>query len=175
MGTNMYNGRNKRRNREKNNRVNFSAFFVIMIIAVLAGYMTTRFVLYPILNESADDSISGSGQDAAAAQNLDPAKNQPTSGESGISVVEDGIDDASAVSTNTATSGYAVQFGSFTTKLAAETLKEQLAASGIKAEIAEKDGAFKVIGQLFRTKEEASGVLSNIDKTLYTDTFIASF
>ena len=54
-----------------------------------------------------------------------------------------------------AAGGFAVQFGSFSTKGAAEKAASQLKEKGIAASIWEKDGAYKVLGESFPDKEKA--------------------
>ena len=68
---------------------------------------------------------------------------------------------SSAVSTTADSSAsnsgvYAVQFGSFSTKQAAESMVSQLKSKNISSYVMEKDEAYKVLGMSFDTKEKAS-------------------
>ena len=70
------------------------------------------------------------------------------------------------------TSGYALQFGSYSTRSAADKSVKQLKHSGIEAKVMEKDGAYKVIGEVFRSKEDAKAALEKLDESV--GAFVAS-
>ena len=82
------------------------------------------------------------------------------------------------VTATPAQSGYAIQFGSFSTESAANELITELKSSGIDAFVTQKDGMYKVIGQLFADKESAVNTKINIDSATgakYSDAFVAFF
>ena len=62
---------------------------------------------------------------------------------------------ASGEGTAESDSGYALQFGLFTTKDRAQELVDDLDADGVDAQIREIDGKYKVISPLVDTKDEA--------------------
>lgn len=180
----------RRRNGRKKTRVNFSAIFVIIILAILAGYFTTRFVVYPLLGGTEISFLSKlealwrddkpeekkpqltDSEDTQKTESQAPAEQQK--GQGGI--VEDGLtpETQSSAETTAEISGYAIQFGSFSTREAADGLIAQLLQSGISAEIVEKDGTFKVLGPLFPTKEEAVSAMQQLDRTVFTDVFVTA-
>ncbi len=153
-------------------QVNFLPVIVIICLSVCAGYLTAKYVIYPVLGyEPAGLSILKQKQtdiekeETAGSKSGEPTESRKESLEetSKVSpqtpsdkVIEDKADVRPAA-------GYAIQFGSYSTREAAEKSAAQLKASGIEVETLEKDGAFKVIGQLFDTKDKAKAELSKID------------
>ena len=71
--------------------------------------------------------------------------------------------------------GYALQFGVFTSKEAADKLADDLESKGIETEIIEDDEKFKVISPVVKTKDEAIDKLNGISDKEVEDVFIASF
>lgn len=202
--------RKRRRNnfRQKTN-VNFTAILVIMCMAVLLGYGTAKFVIYPIFNsdeekapkfslgnflslftseddagQNAEQAVTGSGigeepkndaNDGSGTNDVKITDDAQGSGGTGdAKIVEDqlSINKGNEVSAPVAQSGYCIQFGSFSTKLSAENLVSQLKAGGITSEIVEKDGAFKVVSQLFEQKDQAVATLNTLAVSGFADAFI---
>ena len=71
--------------------------------------------------------------------------------------------------------GYALQFGAFSTREAAEELSKILKEKGIETEIVEADSVFKVITPVIEEKDDALEALENAKDKEVTDVFIASF
>ena len=107
--------------RGRNERIGFNAVLLILIAAVIAGYLTTRFVLYPLL-----------GFEFPSLE----------------TIWEE---------------GYVIQFGSFSTKAAAKERASELKDEGIKTSIIEKDDCYKVVGEIFSTKDKAKTAMADID------------
>ena len=137
----------KKKRRSSNLRMtgmNIAAIAVIIGMAVLAGFLTTRFVIYPLFIEQEEtDKVQVTEQKEVPVQN---DKN-----------------------------GFCIQFGSFSTRESAEELVSKLLDSGIKTEIIEENGTFRVTGIPFDTKEEAASektklVMQNAE--MYEDIFI---
>ncbi len=204
--------RTRRRNsfRQKSN-VNFTGIIGIMCIAVLLGYGTTKFVIYPIFHADNTQVSTNSAQVATKTESVvekllnffmekDNTQENQGSGENtqqnggntqggtivdqgteqnqqgNATIVEDQLNvtktDATANAVTTTQSGYCIQFGSFSTKNSAETLVTQLKGSGINAEIIEKDGAFKVVSQLFEQKEQAVATMNSLTGEQFADAFV---
>lgn len=188
--------RKRRRNsfRQKT-KVNFTSIIVIMSIAVLFGYGTAKFIIYPLFNSDTSENegfkiekfLSFFFDEEEQKDNNDSSKNNGndtnnTTGEgieqsdpnSQSNIVEDKLEvtptDQSVATT--LKNGYCIQFGSFSTKLSAENLVSELKTSGINAEIIEKDGAYKVISQLFEKKEQAVATMNTLSDSKFTDAFI---
>lgn len=149
----------KRKRPGENSRVKFAAFIVIMVLAVFLGYLTARFVIGPLLGYDADESpitLTGGAK----------------SGE------QEETETGSTAETEEAEApkgGYALQFGVFSTKEAAEKLAGELVAKGIEADVIEDEEMFKVISPLIETKDEALSQLDGIKDKEVEDVFIASF
>lgn len=138
----------KRRGREQNNRMKFCGFLGIIGVAVLLGYLTARFVVGPLI-----------GYD---------------SGESLTQISENEEEASSSKSNEEEQSGYALQFGAFSTKDAAESLAESLKKQGVKTEIKEQDGKFKVLSPIIQSKEEALEALKELPDIEIEDVFVTA-
>lgn len=140
----------KRRRPGEISKMKFAAVIAIMVSAVLLGYLTARFVIGPLLGYNADESpIKITGQQE---NNDDKDKKE-----------------------NKLEKGYALQFGVFSTKEAADKLAGTLSEKGIETEVIEADNLFKVISPVIKTKEEAVTQLNNAKDKNVKDVFIASF
>lgn len=148
----------KRKRAGENSRVKFAAFIAIMVLAVFLGYLTARFVIGPLLGYDADESpITLTG--GAESDEQGEAETGSTAG----------------AEAEAPEGGYALQFGVFSTKEAAEKLAGELVAKGIEADVIEDEEMFKVISPLIETKDEALSQLDGIRDKEVEDVFIASF
>lgn len=146
----------KRRRTNSNSKMKFSVFLAIIIITILLGYLTARFIIGPFLGYDSDESplqVVSKLEESAKEENNDEEKK-----------TEEEID-----------GGYALQFGVFSTREAADKLVTELAAKGIEAKIHQDDDMFKVISPIVKTKDEAIGNLDKIKDKEVEDVFIASF
>ena len=151
----------KRKRPGENSRVKFAAFIAIMVLAVFLGYLTARFVIGPLLGYDADESpITLTGGAKSGEQE---------EAETGSAA------ETEETETETPEGGYALQFGVFSTKEAAEKLADELVAKGIEADVIEDEEMFKVISPLIETKDEALSQLDGIKDKEVEDVFIASF
>lgn len=71
--------------------------------------------------------------------------------------------------------GFALQFGIFSTKEAAQKLVDDLTQKGIATNIVEENEKYKVISPIIKTKDEALGKLNDIKDKDVEDVFITSF
>ena len=150
----------KRKRPGENSRVKFAAFIAIMVLAVFLGYLTARFVIGPLLGYDADESpITLTG--GAESGEQEETETGSTAGAEAEAEAPEG--------------GYALQFGVFSTKEAAEKLAGELVAKGIEADVIEDEEMFKVISPLIETKDEALSQLDGIRNKEVEDVFIASF
>lgn len=150
----------KRKRAGENSRVKFAAFIAIMVLAVFLGYLTARFVIGPLLGYDADESpITLTG--GAESDEQEETETGNTAGAEAEAEAPEG--------------GYALQFGVFSTKEAAEKLAGELVAKGIEADVIEDEEMFKVISPLIETKDEALSQLDGIRDKEVEDVFIASF
>ena len=142
----MNNNRRSRRYRynRKKSKMNFLAIVVIILVAVIMGIMTAKLVIYVISMPEA------TGNDAAIIEDQLNITTEGIENQTGSAIGE-------VVTTQQITqqtSGYCIQFGNFSTREAADSLVAQLKASGITASVTEKDGNYKVTGQLLQTKQQ---------------------
>ncbi|MCI8631218.1 MAG: SPOR domain-containing protein [Firmicutes bacterium] len=190
----------------KKTGMNLFAVAVIIGLAVALGFLTTKCVIYPlILGQEASfdvvlDKIGFIGDKTNAedsiedSNNADNQENQTnnvnndnnvsapsiTQGNNvAIPTTNAGINEQEAnPAQQTLQSGYVIQFGSFSSEGAADQLVNELKNSGIDASIAQKDGLYKVVGQIFADKESALNNKVNIDALTgakYSDAFVTSF
>lgn len=174
------NARRRRRRpsayRGKKIQVNFFPVIVIICLSVCAGYLTAKYVVCPVLgyepaglsvlqekDDDGADEANKAVEESSEKAESDPSVQKETSG--GDDVIEDQVKVKQ-------TSGYALQFGSYSTREAAEKSVKELKNSGIETKVIEKDGAYKVIGEIFDTKDEANDALSELDESV--GAFVAS-
>lgn len=160
----------KRKRPGENSGMKFTVFIAIMILAVFLGYLTARFVIGPLLGYNADESpIKIAGQDGQDVKNSEK-DNKEVSGEKSSEEPE-----KSSEKTEKPEEGYALQFGVFSTKDAANELAVSLSEKGIEAKVVEDEEMYKVISPVIKTKEEAINKLDGIKDKEVEDVFIASF
>lgn len=189
--------RRKRRRRNgfrQKTKVNFTFFLVIISIAVLLGYGSARFIIYPLLGgdginlgsfgflsgifDSSGEKASGQDEDLKQESGnggtaVSPQETQnSTDTKDNKDIIEDGLDIAAQSESSQTSGGYCIQFGSFSARESAEEMISDLETSGIKAEIVEKDGMFKVVSTLFENREKAVEALGFLKDTQYADAFI---
>ena len=187
----------KYRSSRKNSGVKFIGILGIMVMAVICGYMTARFIIAPLLGYDtevlkldfpskltsfldrgeADESDSGADSDDADSDEADSGDSDEDSGgddaeESDDENADDADKTASGEGTAESDSGYALQFGLFTTKDRAQELVDDLDADGVDAQIREIDGKYKVISPLVDTKDEAVEMLKDTKTDRVKDVFI---
>ncbi len=114
---------------------------VVICLSVGAGYMTATYLLGPAMGLETQPSFF---------EKLKTQENDKTEKNDDIKSVENDTEKNSEIE-----KGFALQYGSFSTKAGAEECVQQLKKSGLNAEVIEKDGSYKVIGPIFDTKEEA--------------------
>lgn len=154
----------KRRGAAEKTKMKFVSVLVIMIVAVALGYATARFIIVPILGYEADESpITISQNDKDEQKKEDKAKDK-NNDKSETKASADAIED-----------GYALQFGVFSTKEAAQKLVNSLQEKGVEAKIVESNNQYKVISPIIKTKDEALNKLNEIKDKEVEDVFIASF
>ncbi|MGN0715729.1 MAG: SPOR domain-containing protein [Anaerovoracaceae bacterium] len=148
-------------------------FLGIMVLAVLCGYLTARFIVGPMIGYDADESparIAGdSGKDSD--KESDKASEKTEAEQAGAAQSAEPDEEDGSVPTE----GFALQFGAFSTREAAEKLAASLNSQGISAEIVKADDVFKVISPVVDTKEKALNELESLSEKDVEDVFVASF
>ena len=158
----------------KNSRMNFTGILVIICIAVFLGYGAAKFVIYPLIG--VEDIIVGDEalhEEKNITQEENSIGNEKTNADKeGKNIVEDKLSVAEETAVKDVTEGYYIQFGSFSNKEKAEELISELATIGIKSEMIETEGSYKVRSMLFTSKEEAQKTKATLINTAYSDAFI---
>ena len=136
-------------------------FVGIILLAVVLGFLTARFVIGPIIGYNADESPVKLEQKDDKGNKTDAEQTeQKASLETGQNQMPE--------------EGYALQFGAFSTKDAAEKLAEALRLKGIETKIVEIDDVFKVISPMLDDKEAALKALQESKDKDVEDVFITS-
>lgn len=165
----------KRKRPNENSKMKFTTVIGIMIVAVLLGYLTARFVIGPLLGYDADESpIKIANNNAEEDKNTDSSDKDTDNKEEAVDNENSGSSQETDIQ-STPDEGYALQFGVFTSKEAAQKLKEELQAKGIETKIVQEDNNYKVISTVVKTKDEAIEELDGIKDKEVEDVFIASF
>ncbi len=181
----------RRKSPDGNRKASFLTAIGIIFAAVLLGFLTARFVIGPIIGYNADISpvILKNSDDLAKSEDEqnDNSKEKNSSSDladTAAKAEENNEDnqtvdrEKSAAESSFSTAGeeknYALQFGAFSDKEAAEKLKQELEAKGIETQIKEQDGKFKVISAVIKEKEEALKALDESKEKEITDVFITS-
>ncbi len=173
------------RSHRGNSGVKFLGIVGIMVIAVICGYMTARFVIAPLLGYDTEvlkldfpsrladvfrNDADGNDEDSQEAGSEDNDSEDEDKGDEG----EDKEDtDGDTAKNAEKDSGYALQFGLFSTEKRARELADKLDKEGIDAQVREMDdGQYKVISPLVDTKDEALETLKNTESKNVDDIFI---
>lgn len=136
---------------------------MILCLSVLCGYATARYVVEPVVNyvPQVSERISGSktaDKDDAEQKNTDRVKETEKASEAtDRNVVEDGA----AVEQKGDIKGYALQFGCYSSRAAAETAAGELGESG--TEVTEQNDMYKILGKIYDNKEDARKALDGLD------------
>lgn len=151
----------KRKTKSENSRMKMGMFVGIILLAVVLGFLTARFVIGPIIGYNADESPVKLEQKDDKGKKTDVEQTeQKASLETGQNQMPE--------------EGYALQFGAFSTKDAAEKLAEALRLKGIETKIVEIDDVFKVISPMLDDKEAALKALQESKDKDVEDVFITS-
>lgn len=132
----------------KNTQSKLLCIVLVLALSVIAGYFTATYLLGPAMGLKTQTNLMDLTNEKE--KNVETKTVQETTQEDKATVVEDQVGKKKEQKT-----GYALQYGSFSTKIAAEASAAELERTGIETEIIEKDGAYKVIGKLFDTEAEA--------------------
>lgn len=151
------NRRRKRRRSRSRYNVNYNhdvkknvlTVLIVVSLSVAAGYLTATKLLGPALGlESQPTFFEFIKEKQKLTNEKKDTKEQKKETNNDKEVIEDGI-------TDDGKEGFALQYGSFSNRAGAEECTDELKEKGISTEIVEKDGMYKVIGDLFGTKAEA--------------------
>lgn len=147
--------RKKRRSRgyrstqKKNGKPNFVPVVVILCLSIGCGYATAKYVVDPVVNYipqlTAGDFRQTEQKESEASKETDESR-----------VLEDDVN----VEETGETVGYAVQFGCYSEKESAEKAMAALDMTGLQ--IMEQNDMYKIVGEVFETKEKAKEALDSV-------------
>ncbi len=172
----------KYRNQRKNSGMKFLGIIGIMMIAVICGYLTARFVIAPLLGYDTEvlkldlpsklTAVLDRDDDGTDDEDANAADESENTSQAQKDSKEDDNKDEDSDRPNDEDKGYALQFGLFSTEAKAEELVSKLEDEGIDTKIKEIDGKYKVISPIVSTKDEAVEKLKNTDSKEVSDVFI---
>ena len=151
----------KRKSRSEKTGMRLSILGAAILAAILLGYLTARFVIGPIIGYNADESPIRVTEHDGSEERADGKDSEETEEVKKTAAVPE--------------KGYALQFGAFSTREAAEELSNALKEKGIDTEIVEVDSVFKVISPVIEEKDDALKALDDVKDKEVTDVFVASF
>lgn len=140
---------------------NFIPVILILCLSIGCGYATAKYVVDPVVNYvpqiAAGSDVSEQNnqkQDGSAASDKAGAGKDSKSKAASSGVVEDEADVK-----ETEVEGYAVQYGCYSGKAAAETAMSSLEISGLQ--VVEQNKMYKIIGEIFDSKDKAKEALGS--------------
>ncbi len=171
----------KRRSRVQNSRMRIAVLGAIILSAIFLGFLTARFVIGPLIGYNADESRVELKQDSTIEGEQE--KQSKDKEEQGAAAANTGGNAQAGSDTQTETApdsempqeGYALQFGAFSTKEAAEKLAEALRLKGIETRIIQTKDAFKVISPVLADRTAALKALEESKEKDAEEVFITSF
>lgn len=149
--------------RRRTPKANFTPVIMILCLSILCGYATARYVVEPVVNyvPQVSERVSGSrtaDKDDAEQKITENVKGTENSSEATDSNV---VEDGAAVEQKGDIKGYALQFGCYSSRAAAETAAGKLGKSD--TEVTEQNDMYKILGKIYDNKEDARKALDNLD------------
>lgn len=181
----------KRKSKAENYKLKTAIIVGAVLMAVLLGFLTARFVIGPLIGYNADESPVQLKQqedkddtkdteikadnNADKKSKTDDAKTAAADKDAADDAKNDGVKATDATDSEMPQEGYALQFGAFSTEDAAEKLAEALRLKGIETKIVETGGAFKVISPVLEDRASALKAFDDSKNKEVEDVFITSF
>lgn len=120
---------------------------MILCISVGCGYAAAKYVVEPVVNYIPQTAETGMQKKSETIEN---------STEVPVKIVEDNVD----VENTKEIAGYAVQFGCFSSRNAAETVMSSIDVQGLQ--VIENDEMYKIIGEIYSKKDNAKKALEEV-------------
>jgi len=166
----------RRRNRYpgRSTSTGFTAFIVVVILAVAVGYAGTKYIIYPYLlgNHTEEKTGQYGADNAPTGSAVDVISSAPSIIIDQRDVKEEtpNIPDSGSAAAG-GNGPYCVQFGSFSTKAGAETMSSELSGHGIYSYVYESGGSYKVLGLPYSDEAKAREA-ANIVSEVVSDVFV---
>lgn len=136
--------RNSYRNR---NKLTFTPVIVMLCISVGCGYAAAKYVVEPVVNYVP--------QLTAEKEEIDLTN---------IDGTDKTIVDEAEVQDEGNIKGYALQFGCYSGKASAEMAMPSIGVDDLT--VIEQDDLYKIVGEIYKTKEEAKKALNELPNTV---------
>lgn len=153
-------GYHQQRNRGSKVKLNFTPVIVILCLSIGCGYAAAKYVVDPVVNyvpqmtaEKEQVNNQAENKDADSKENSNVEKQKT-----------DVLEDEAKVKEKGNISGYALQFGCYSSKAAAEAAMPAVGISGLQ--VIEQSNMYKIIGEVYKTKDEAKAALGELPDTV---------
>lgn len=153
-------GYHQQRNRGSKVKLNFTPVIVILCLSIGCGYAAAKYVVDPVVNyvpqmtaEKEQVNNQAENKDADSKENSSEEKQKT-----------DVLEDEAKVKEKGNISGYALQFGCYSSKAAAEAAMPAVGISGLQ--VIEQSNMYKIIGEVYKTKDEAKAALGELPDTV---------
>lgn len=142
-----YRSRNRSQSRSRSN-VSFTPVIVMLCLSVGCGYAAAKYVVEPVVNYVPQLTAEKSDE-------IDLTD---------IGDIDKTIVDEADVEETGDISGYALQFGCYSGKTSAELAMPSIGVENL--EIIEQDDLYKIVGEVYKTKNEAKKALEDLPETV---------
>ncbi len=155
--------RNKRRSKvyrtanRKGTKVSFTPVIVMLCLSVGCGYAAAKYVVEPVVSYVPE--ITAEKDESSENKDKIESKQKSDGSKSDTSVVEDEAE----VKETGEIEGYALQFGCYHDEKAANKVMTELGITDLH--ILKQDNMFKIIGTVYKTKDEAEKALAQLPDT----------
>lgn len=150
----MYNRRHSGKNygfsRRRHKKTAFTPVILILCLSVVCGYATAKYVVEPVVNyvpQLTGEKTEEIKEDEKSSDETRSTEEKETKATDNIVEGDVNVEDAGKVK------GYALQFGCYSVKNAAENARASLGNKNL--DIVEQNGMYKIIGKIYKTKEAA--------------------
>ncbi|MFQ7473663.1 MAG: SPOR domain-containing protein [Anaerovoracaceae bacterium] len=143
---------NARGNGRRRVKPNYMPVIIILCLSVGCGYATAKYVVEPVVNyvPQVTEKLSDKQDEKSKKDSSDSSKDKESK------VVEDDV----KVESSGKLTGYALQFGSYSSKDAAEKAMSALNITGLQ--VKEQNSMYKIVGETYKTKDEARSALDKL-------------
>ena len=140
--------------RHRNAGTSFKLVVMILCISVGCGYATAKYVVEPVVNYIPQKEET---------QTLEK-KGDSIGNRDGL------IEDEAEIKDTEGAAGYAVQFGCYSSRAAAEAVKANIDIQGLQ--IIEYNKMYKITGEIYSDKEKAKKALAELPENI--DAFVTA-
>lgn len=165
---------------------------IVVLLAVFSGYTATKYIVAPILyaekqteKTKSDVVKNGKSMESDEINILESEKKDSKKSDTDVVVGEQEVNDLSKKQTDakessttegtetSASTLFCLQFGSFSSKSAAETCVQELTQKNIPSFVMEKSGSFKVLSIPYDGEQKAKAVADEL-KPVLEDVYVVS-